>query len=128
MKKIIAAAVIEQEKILLVDNHRNWSFPGGTREEGESDLECLSREFSEEFSGTKIKVTTHYGTFKGISPRKRDQITVEVYFAEIKGQLNMPDGSDEDVKMAEWIDDPSKYQLAPVAHAIIDSLQRDNYL
>jgi len=128
MKEIIAGIIIEQNRILLVDNHSNWSFPGGGRENGESELECLSREFSEELSGTKIKDFDYYLSFEGISPRNKNLINVKAYFAKIDGQLYLPDGLDEDIKIARWVGDFGKYNLAPVAREIIDCLQNEGYL
>lgn len=97
-KEIVGAIVIREGKILLVNNHGNWSLPGGTREENESDVECLAREFSEEFSGTKIKNIRKYDEFCGVSPRNRNPIRVRAYLAEVDGKLRQPNGTDEDVK------------------------------
>ncbi|MEK6862268.1 MAG: NUDIX domain-containing protein, partial [Nanoarchaeota archaeon] len=69
MNEIIGAAIIKDGRILLLHNHGNWSLPGGTRVEDEAELECLSREFSEEFAGTQIDNVRHYKNFEGISPR-----------------------------------------------------------
>ncbi|MCX6749589.1 MAG: NUDIX hydrolase [Candidatus Pacearchaeota archaeon] len=128
MKEIIAAAVIKDRKILLVDNRGFWGLPGGTKKEGESDEQCLKREFAEEFSGTKLKNLRYYKSFEGISPRNKDIITVKIYFAEIYGLLIMPDGSDEDIKTMEWATNIEAYNMAPVAKKIISSLRKDCYL
>ncbi len=128
MKEIVAAVIIQDKKVLMVDNHGNLSFPGGTKEENESDFECLAREFEEEFSGTRLTNFKYYRNFEGISPRSLSPINVRVYFAEIEEDLKMPDGSDEDVKRAGWITYPSQDQTAKVANDILESLHEEGYL
>ena len=128
MIEIVAAAVIQDKKVLMVDNHGNLSFPGGTKEKDESDSECLTREFREEFSGTLLTNLRPYRNFGGISPRSGNQIRVKVYFADVMGSLKMPDGKDEDVKRAEWITYPTIYKTAKVANNLLKYLHIDNYL
>ncbi len=128
MKEIVAAVIVQDKKVLMVDNHGNLSFPGGTIEENESDSECLAREFKEEFSGTRLAKFRYYKNFEGISPRSLSPINVKVYFAEIEGDLKMPDGSDEDVKRAVWMTYPPQGQIAKVANDLLESLHKEGYL
>ena len=54
MRIAISAVIIERDKLLLVKKRNSWILPGGKIEKNEGNLECLSREVSEELSGTKI--------------------------------------------------------------------------
>ena len=65
MRKAINAAIIKDDRILLVKNENIWILPGGKPEESEPDLECLCREVSEELSGTKLKNFMYYNKWKG---------------------------------------------------------------
>lgn len=55
------AAIVLNEKILLIKNHelltghRYWLLPGGGREPGESEIECVQREVQEE-TNLEVKV------------------------------------------------------------------------
>jgi len=128
LKEIIAATIIKENKILMVDNRGNWAFPGGTLEEGESETQCLEREFREEFSGSRLYVRNFYRAFKGVSPRQKDTISVRMYFAEIDDGFKMPDGHDEDIKRAKWIRDISSYNAPDITKKIFESLKKDKFL
>ena len=84
MRQVINALIINGNKILLFRKNRVWILPGGKPIEGESHLETLSREFREEASGAEIKVEDFYGSFRGISPCKRDVVESKVYYTQLK--------------------------------------------
>lgn len=128
MKIIIVAAIIKDNKILLVNNHNYWGLPGGTQEPNETQTHTLIREFKEEFTGTQIINLKHYKNFFGISPRQNNLALVKVYFANIKDNLNKPDGSDEDIKEFIFTSNPFNYNLPPITKDIINSLIKDNHL
>lgn len=55
MQRVIAAAIEREGKILIAQRAYGalkgyWEFPGGKKEEGEDDRQCISREIWEEFS------------------------------------------------------------------------------
>jgi mutator protein MutT len=58
---VSAALVFHNGKLLIAQRHRDshlgglWEFPGGKREPGETDEECLAREIREEL-GVEIAV------------------------------------------------------------------------
>ena len=49
--------VLEHEQILLLNDHGNWSLPGGGLEPYESLLECATREVREE-TGIEVEATS----------------------------------------------------------------------
>jgi 8-oxo-dGTP diphosphatase len=68
---VVVAAVVEQDGCFLVTRRLKgthlegcWEFPGGKRDAGESDDECLARELREELDvdatvGPLVLTTTH---------------------------------------------------------------------
>ena len=127
MKIIIGAAIIEDNKILLVRKKETWILVGGKLEDSESDLECLLRECKEELSGTELKNFRFYKSFEGISPHKKELKTVKVYFANLIDGLNKPS---KEIEEAKWIDkrDLVKYNLSSITLDIVNSLKKENYL
>ena len=67
MTTVVNAAIIQDGKILMVRKNQVWIFPGGKMEPGESDLEILTREVSEELSGTKLKNEQFFTSIEGIT-------------------------------------------------------------
>lgn len=125
MRLAIDAAIIQDERILLVRKKQSWILPGGKPKSNELDLECLCREVGEELSGTEIDNIRYYGEFEGITPHKGDVLKARVYFADIKGQLRQPAA---EIAAYEWISDTSKYNLSDITSKIVDSLRKDGYL
>ena len=65
MRRIIAAAIVKEDKILIARRKYGslagyWEFPGGKVEGNETDAECLKREIMEEFT-VNIKVEEFLG-------------------------------------------------------------------
>lgn len=85
MLKVINALVIENQSILLVRKNGVWILPGGKPKGNESDLECLSREVSEELSGLQLNNFSFYDEILGISPHSKSQVAARLYFAERVG-------------------------------------------
>jgi 8-oxo-dGTP pyrophosphatase MutT (NUDIX family) len=127
MRTAINAAIIQDQKLLLVKKNLTWILPGGKPENSEADLECLCREINEELSGTKIKEIYFYKQFEGKTPHKGDILKAKVYFASIDGQLySVRDG--DSISEVTWTNDFSKYNLSEITSKIINSLQQDKYL
>ncbi|MBD3249400.1 NUDIX domain-containing protein [Candidatus Woesearchaeota archaeon] len=127
MRTAINAAIIQDDKLLLVRKRSTWILPGGKPEIGENDLECLCREIDEELSGTQIKDINYYNQFQGKTPHKRDILKAKVYFANIDGQLySVRDG--DSISEVTWANDFSKYNLSDITSKIVNSLQQDKYI
>lgn len=125
MRTAINAAIIEDNKILLVRKNKTWILPGGKPEGNESDIECLCRECKEELSDTLIKDIVYYDKFQGRTPHKGDILEARVYFAKINGKLN---NSSMEINGCEWTDNPYDYILSEITSKIIESLKKDGYL
>ncbi len=123
MRKAIDAAIIRDGKLLLVRKRETWILPGGKPEEGETDLECLAREIKEE-TGIVAEDFSYYREFRGISPHKRDEITVRVYLATGEGD---PQPSAE-IGACKWVDNLDAITLSELTEKIIRSLQENGYL
>ena len=125
MRTAIGAAIIDEEKILLVRKRQSWILPGGKPEPNESDIECLCREVSEELSGTQLDNIRYYGDFEGRTPHTGDILRAKVYFANIKGKLGQPAA---EIAVYDWVNDVSEYNLAEITSKIVDSLTKGGYL
>lgn len=83
MRIAIGAAIIDDGKILLVRKKQIWILPGGKPELGESDIECLCREVSEELSGTQLDNIRYYGEFEGVATNKGDILKAKRFILRI---------------------------------------------
>jgi ADP-ribose pyrophosphatase YjhB (NUDIX family) len=127
MRVAIDAVIIEESKLLLVKKRNSWILPGGKIEDNESELECLSREVSEELSGTKICEEKFYGDFEGRTPHRGDILKAKVYFAKINGELyGVREG--DSISRVEWVRDFKNYNLSDITSKIVDSLRTDKFL
>ena len=127
MRTAINAAIIKNDKILLVRKNFTWILPEGKPEREESDLECLCREIDEELSGTKIKNIKFYNQFEGRTPHKGDLLMARVYFANLDGEL-YPVREGDSISEVRWVKDPSKYNLSEITSKIVSALKKDGYL
>jgi 8-oxo-dGTP diphosphatase len=127
MRTAINAAIIQDKKLLLVRKNLTWILPGGKPEEGEDDLDCLSREIYEELSGTRLKEINFYKSFEGKTPHKGDILRAKVYFARIDGDLYEVREGDS-ISEASWANNFLGYNLSDITSKIVRSLQQDKYL
>ncbi|MEK6856014.1 MAG: NUDIX domain-containing protein [Nanoarchaeota archaeon] len=127
MRIAINALIIKNGKVLLVRKGETWILPGGKLEEGENDLQCLSREVAEELSGTKLCNVLFYGEFEGQTPHKKDILKARVYFADIDGELYGVRKGDS-ILEANWVDNIFGCKLSDITFKIITSLKREGYL
>ena len=100
--------ILNEEAILMVLNHRkggrtDWSTPGGVIDEGETVLEGLTREVTEE---TGLSVPSWLGPVYTVVAEATDMnwtLRVEVHLAvEYSGQIHIDD-PDGIVQAADWV-------------------------
>lgn len=79
------------DRRLLVGRNRGrtlFYLPGGAREDGESDLQTLAREVTEELGATiRLESVSHVGTYVVFRDGRDDLITFIAYTAEHEGDL-----------------------------------------
>ena len=129
MPLVINAAIIENNKLLILKKKEVWILPGGKAEPWEADNACLERELCGELSGLYVKNLRFYKEFSGISPHSKSQVSSRVYFA-VRGNVKR-----EIVPSAEinGFDRRSyelreKFNLSDITSAIAERLYRDNYI
>lgn len=137
MRKVIGCAILQDNQLVVVRKEKNgkssWILPGGKPNEGEGNLECLSRELGEELPFLKVTGQfKYYWTFQGISPNQGDIIENIVYTYEAEGELDLrvSDNPNENVKEARCLRYPelSKLEISNTTMQVVQSLKNDSYL
>lgn len=121
---MICAAIIQENKILLVRKKETWILPGGKPEQNESDLECLIREFGQELPHLKLRNIRQYKSIPGKSPHKKDNILTAIYLADASGEIT----PSAEINASMWSDNPEALNLSDATHKAIISLRQDGYL
>ncbi len=86
----IALLYLRDRKILSTRSHgkTNYYLPGGKREAGETDLQCLQREIKEELAVEILSASVvYYGTFAAQADGHPDGLEVKMtcYLADFTG-------------------------------------------
>jgi 8-oxo-dGTP pyrophosphatase MutT (NUDIX family) len=99
-----------------------YYLPGGKREPGESDVETLVREISEELSVQLDPATAvHLGTFEAQAHGQPPGVTVRMtcYTAQYSGTL----AAASEIAEIVWLSAADTARIAPVDHLIFAHLQ-----
>lgn len=115
---------LADKKILMTRSKGKdvWYIPGGKREEGESDIQALTREVKEELSVDLLENSIEeYGVFEAQAHGKPKGTIVRMtcYTAEYSGKIT-PDSEIEEVDYFQY---SRKLQTSPVDHLIFDDLK-----
>ena len=113
----IVAIIVQNNKLLLVkgsDTYKEFWTPGGKREEGEPDLDCLKRELKEEIN-VKVLDAKFFGEYKSLSPYKKELLTISrIYLVQISGEIQAA----KEIKKHAWMTkkefEEQKYPLITV--------------
>ena len=119
----IGLILIHNGKLLMVrPKGRNvFLFPGGPREAGENDAQCLVRKVKQELGiETDIASIQYYGTFTaqahGQAPGVLAKLTC--YMANCKGKIRATNSIDE----FAWFGYKQRNHVTPVAKLVFDEL------
>jgi len=102
-------------------------FPGGKRENNESDLECLKREITEELNVDIVESTVKFfGFFEAPADGHKIGVTVQMlcYLADFTGILETAN----EIESFEWITYKDKNRTSAVDHLILDKLKSMNLI
>jgi len=124
MKEVIriAAIIIQNKSLLLVkgeDKYKEYWTPGGKVKKGESDLDCLQRELTEEINAKAVS-SKFFGEY--VSPSLYDAGIVyrsRVYLVEIEGKIVPGNEIKSFVWMSRGEFDSNKYPLIPATRGRI---------
>lgn len=120
MQKIIAAAIIKNDKVLIAKRNYGsltgyWEFPGGKVENKETDKECLVREINEELSAD-IEVGKYLCEQSFVKDNK--QFIIVLYKAKLlNDKINLVVHSE-----IMWVEkkDLCSYNLAPLDRKLLE--------
>jgi ADP-ribose pyrophosphatase YjhB (NUDIX family) len=124
---VVDVISITNGKLLLLEKRGEfWILPGGKREKGESDLECIVRELSQEQPGGKlIGETTFFCEFYGLSPSGK-KIKVLCYFGRVEGDTS-PGAEITDARRVSG-DKLLSYPLSAIMRSIAQKLLDEKYI
>ncbi|MFI7004708.1 NUDIX domain-containing protein [Nocardia sp. NPDC050175] len=125
----IAWICLEHGKILSTRSHGKdvYYIPGGKREPGETDLDTLAREITEELAITIVPATvTHLGTFRAQAHGHPGGVIVQMicYTADHHGTPTPNSEIDEVV----WLTYADRIRVSPVDQLIFDHLHQTGEL
>ncbi|MDR2933809.1 MAG: NUDIX domain-containing protein, partial [Rickettsiales bacterium] len=104
-----------------------YYIPGGKREEGESDIECLIREVKEELSVDILPDTAKlYGVFEAQAHGKEEGVIVRMtcYTSEFFGTLS----ADSEIAEIIWLGMDDMEKISPVDKFIFADLNQKGLL
>lgn len=124
VEKVVSGVVLSYGKLLLVRKKGIYIPPGGKLINGESDEDCLRREFREELSDTEIDNIHFYKELRGVSPHSNKLILVRLYFTDIVEQLGNPS---REIESADWIPfiNIPHYNLSSLTAEMVSLLNKD---
>lgn len=125
----VALILLSDSKILTARSSGKDKFyiPGGKRNPGESDLQCLSRETMEELSVSLDTASIHYmGTFKAQANGKPSGVLVKMtcYYARHLGTLKPA----SEIAEIRWLAHKDKNFVSYVDLLIFDYLKKEGLL
>ena len=128
MEQVVNMIVIQKDRLLVTRIREGdwWTLPGGRVEEGESKEIAIRRESREELPNITILKPVPYKEFLGITPHSKVEITVNTFFADVKGSIE----PGAELTGSKWADSIllEKLNLTTITKNIIKSLKNDGYL
>lgn len=102
-------------------------FPGGKRENNESDLECIKREILEELNVHILEGTAKFfGSFEAQADGHEPGVLVRMvcYFSDFSGTLK----ASNEVESFEWIKYEDRYRTSAVDILILEELKKQRLI
>jgi ADP-ribose pyrophosphatase YjhB (NUDIX family) len=114
----VGLVVLQGDRILLCRKDRDTSkliLPGGRREAGESDLDCLTREIAEELGDVVLTHVEYIGTYEDRAALDDPTVVKTLRMALYRGELTgTPTPSSEITKLVWFGPDSDRQQLTPI--------------
>ena len=125
----VALLYLRNGKILstLSKGKDKYYFPGGKRENGESDMQCLSREIREELSVEVVTETAKfYGVFEAQAHGKAPGVIVRMtcYTAELTGEPR----ANSEIAETVWLNFSDIDKVSQVDKIVFDDLRAKKIL
>jgi 8-oxo-dGTP pyrophosphatase MutT (NUDIX family) len=119
----VAWIYIKDKKILstLSFGKSKYYIPGGKRETGESDEDCLKREIEEELSVQLVDNTIRYfDTFQAQADAQKEGVIVQMrcYFSEYTGEIE----PSHEIQSVVWLTYNDRFKSAEVDQEIFQVL------
>lgn len=111
----------------LTTGKSTWYFPGGKRENEESDTACLQREIREELSVELLPDTLKlYGVFEAQAHGHTPGIPIKMacYFADYTGTLQ----ASSEIGRFSWLSTADAAESSAVDQLIFETLKKDGLI
>ena len=120
---------IVDRKFLMLRSHGKdmFYFPGGKREEGESDLDALSRELGEELGIALVRDTAFlYGVFQAEAHGQSEpaQVKLALYEGDWAGTMQ----PQSEIAEMSWFDSRDAVMLTSLARQVAASLKAEGLI
>lgn len=124
-KVVCLVALNGNGEILLVQKQNVWILPGGIQTAEESDLECLTRNLSEQLPCVRADKPVFFGAFFGQSAFGGYNLDAVTYHAKILGEI-LPGENFS----ARWFNNEEleEVKLSEITHKVVDSLREQKRL
>ncbi|MDD3301792.1 MAG: NUDIX hydrolase [Patescibacteria group bacterium] len=123
--KAVCLVALRANKVLLIQKQNVWILPGGIQTAEESDLECLTRNLSEQLPCVRAGKSKFFGGFFGQSAFGDHSLEAVTYYAEISGEI-LPGEN----LSARWFDyeELKKTALSKITQKVVNSLRKEKRL
>ena len=125
----VALIYIKDGKVLstLEKGKTTYYFPGGKRNDNETDEETLIRECKEELTvDIKRETINYYGTYEAQAHGKEEGVKVKMtcYIAEFEGEISPC----SEIEKLVWLDYRDMDKISGVDKKIFEDLYKDNLI
>lgn len=121
--KVALIHIAEKQVLTTISKSKTkFYFPGGKRENDESDLECLTREIKEELNVDIIEDSVRlFGVFEAPADGHAMDVIVKMscYFGDFSGRLE----ACNEIERFEWIEFKDMHRTSAVDHLILHRLK-----
>lgn len=128
MEQVVNMIIIRENHLLVTRIREGdwWTLPGGRVEKEESKETAIRRESREELPNITILNLVPYKEFLGITPHSKVEVTVNTFFADVKGSIE----PGAELTGSKWANTIllEKLNLTTISKDIIRSLEGDGYL
>jgi hypothetical protein len=125
MQHNVAAAIVDDKRILLVNTKHVWHLPNGALRSGVNQIDVLTEAVERDLCGTGLEWIRHYRDFVGFTRKERHPFVTHVYLADVKGGIRGVSGEVREYQRCEY---GLARNVSDVTGKVVEALRIDGYL